>query len=212
MHHVKDVCQTLSTWNGSGAHFTVRPSKMSRGSICTAQIFFVWLVRLMGLPLLWGALQRCILLGHVIRPLGGPLPAVFSMLGRVFPTSQRTLHFGTCFLGSCSWLLCDGTCTAVGTCHGTSGRGTSHGTFFFLFLRLDPALASHCITRGACHIIADLPGARRLHFQSLAMLEVRGHLLPQHGHFVQALPAAICCIIMATDYVIHIGLVITTHI
>ena len=40
------------------------------------------------------------------------------------------------------------------------------------------------------------------------MLEVGGHLLPQHGHFVQTLPAAVHCIIVATDYVIHVGFVI----
>ena len=44
------------------------------------------------------------------------------------------------------------------------------------------------------------------------MFEVRGHLLPQYGHFVQTLPMAVRCVKVATDYVIHIGLVITTHV
>ena len=144
-------------------------------------------------------------------------PVVLSMLGRVFPTSHRTLHFGTCFIGSCGWLLSDGMCTVVGTHHRTSGRQHLGGLLMglhllFLFFRLVPASASHHITGRACCIVPNLPGAHRLLFQSLTMFEVRGHLLPQHGHFVQTLPAAIHHIIVATDYVIHMGLVITTHV
>ena len=46
----------------------------------------------------------------------------------------------------------------------------------------------------------------------LAMFEVISHLLPRHGHLVQALPTAICHIIVATDYVVHIGPVIATNV
>ena len=146
----------------------------------------------MGLPFLWGALQWCVLLGCVLGPLGSPLPTVLFMLQRVFPASCRTLRFGTCILGPCGWLLCDCMCTVAGTHHGTGGRqhlgGLLAGLHLLLFLRLVPALASHCITGGACCIVVNLPRAHRLHFQSLAMLEVGGHLLPRQSHFVQTLP------------------------
>ena len=44
------------------------------------------------------------------------------------------------------------------------------------------------------------------------MFEVRRHLLPQHGPFVQMLPTAVRHVIVAKDYVIHIGLVVTTRV
>ena len=171
----------------------------------------------MGLPLQQCALHWHILLGHVlIRLLCELLPTILSVLGRVFPASRRTPHFGIHFHCSCGWLLCGSAHTAMGTHHRTSRRwhlrGLLAGLCLLFLLRLVPASASCCITGGACCIVADLLRAHRLLFQSLAMFEVIGHLLPRHGHFVQLLPAAVCHIIVATDYVVHVHLVIATSV
>ena len=159
-----------------------------------------------GSSLLWGALRQCVLLGHVLGPLGGPLPTVFPCLEECFP-----LPVGLFVLGLAPSAPVGGFSVTV---HALwwgltrpGGRWHLRGLLTelcLLFLWLVPVLAGHCITEGACCIIADLPGACRLHFQSLAMLEVRGHLLPQHSHFVQTLATAVRCIIVATDYVIHV--------
>ena len=44
------------------------------------------------------------------------------------------------------------------------------------------------------------------------MFEVIGHLLPLHGHLVQALATVIHHIIVVTDYVVHVHPVIATSV
>ena len=169
----------------------------------------------MGLPLLQCALCQCVLLGCVLlRLLCELLPTILSMLGSVLLAGLLILGLISSapvgsFLVVVHALWQGLTAELVGG--GTSGDLSQDFVFFFL-LRLVPASASHHVTGGASHIIADLLRACGLLFQSLAMFEVIGHLLPQHGHLVQALPAAIRHVVVATDYVVHAHLVIATSV
>ena len=130
----------------------------------------------MGLPLLLGALRWHILLGHVLGPLGSPLPMILSILQGVFSTSCGTPRFGTCFLCPCRWLLCNCMHTAAGTHHRTGGRWHLRGLLigfclFLLFLRLTPALPAVTSPEGPAASLLTFPGPAGFIFSPLQCLK-----------------------------------------
>ena len=106
-----------------------------------------------------------------------------------FPRFEEcfSLHVGLFVLGLASLAPAGGFSATVytlwwGLTMGLVG-GSTLGDFswdfiFFFFLGWSLPLPAITSQGGACCIIANLPGAGRLCFQSLAMLEVGGHLLP----------------------------------
>ena len=140
--------------------------------MCDAQVLFLCDLSESVLSLLW-VFPFCGVSFDGASFLGMSLELLAALSHSPFHAWKSVSHFSWNFsfwdlLPQLLW-ICDCTRTVPETHQETSGRWHLGGLLMrlhlhLLFLRLVPALASCCVTGGACCIITDLPRAHRLCF------------------------------------------------